>query len=69
MTSLGSPHFQTPLALYASLITRLRAIRQARALKRRRDDRRRELTHPEAGLEKGLRNKKINAQERGHGHA
>ena len=69
MISLESPHFQTPLALYASLITRLRAIRQARELKRRRDDRRRELPHPEARLEKGLRNKDISAQEREHGHA
>ena len=30
MTSLGSPHFQTPLSLYTSLVTRIRAIRQAR---------------------------------------
>ena len=61
MTSLGSPQFQSPLALYVSLMTRLRAIRQARELKRRRDDRRRELTHTDAGLEKRSRNSEVSA--------
>lgn len=68
MTLLGSPQFQTPLSLYASLITRLRAIRQARELKRRRDDGKRELARRKAGLEQVIKKNEATPKEREHGH-
>jgi hypothetical protein len=39
MASARSPYFHTPLSLYSALVTRPKAIKQARELERRRAER------------------------------
>ena len=56
MASMDSPHFQTPLCLFVSAISRLRAIPSARALERQRWKRKRELARNKA-VQEGVINK------------
>lgn len=67
MTSLGSPQFQAPLSLYVSAITRLRAITQARELKRQREERERMRARRKAALERVIYNNKENQRSDTHG--
>ena len=48
MASMGLLHFQTPLSLYVSAISRLRAIASALRLERQRGERKRDLAQYKA---------------------